>query len=115
MIIDQERARYQGIPENNDLVMYNAPARQKAMPPTISCFQDITRMIIRKKEGMLCISNPTIIPQKPSFMSKTSSENKERNRMNRIANTLGDQKRNLPIFFFFIKIVCWFKYIKYTL
>ena len=43
--------------------LYNSPARIKTIPPTISCFQDISKTINKTSEGILCINNPRIVPQ----------------------------------------------------
>jgi hypothetical protein len=55
------------------------PAKIKATPPTISCFQDINTIINKINTGILCINNPNTVPQKPNFISKTSKENTAKN------------------------------------
>lgn len=71
--------------------VYNNPAKMKAIPPTISCFQEIIKIIIRANDGMLCINNPTIVPQKPYPLSNMSKENRLKKRINIIDNILGVQ------------------------
>jgi len=71
--------------------IYNNPAKIKKIPPTISYFQDITRMINKKREDKLCINNPSIVPQKPRFISKISRENNAKNKINIIDKILGVQ------------------------
>lgn len=76
------------------------PAKIKAIPPTISRFQDISKIIDRINTGILCIINPNIVPQKLKFDSKTSKENIAKNRIKIIDRILGDQYKNLFILFF---------------
>lgn len=45
--------------------MYKSPARMKAIPPTISYFQEIIKIIKRIRLGMLCMNKPKIVPQNP--------------------------------------------------
>jgi hypothetical protein len=78
--------------------LYNNPARIKAIPPTISCFQETNRTINKINDGILCITNPKIVCQNPRFISKTSSEKRARKRMNSIDKILGVQYTNLLIF-----------------
>ena len=80
-------------------IINNMPARIKTIPPTISYFQDIHRIIARTNTGILCIKSPNIVPQKPRFSSKTSSENIVRKRRNSIHRIRGVQYINLLIFF----------------
>lgn len=63
----------------------------KNIPPTISCFQEIKRIINKIKVGMLCINNPRIICQKVNSEEKTSKENKEMNTTKSIERILGVQ------------------------
>lgn len=44
--------------------IYKNPAKMKAIPPTISCFQDIIKITSRIRDGRLCINNPIIVSQK---------------------------------------------------
>lgn len=67
------------------------PARIKAIPPTISRFQEIINMAVRTNDGMLCIKNAATVPQKPSPVSKTSNENNDKKSMNIIERIRGVQ------------------------
>lgn len=44
---------------------YINPARINAIAPTISCFQDISKIISKTNDGMLWINNPVTVPQNP--------------------------------------------------
>jgi len=70
---------------------YKTPAKIKAMPPTISCFQDINRTINKISAGILCMNNPRIVSQKPNPVPRTSKENIAKNRMKMIDRVLGAQ------------------------
>ena len=48
----------------NNKKIYKSPAKIKAIPPTISCFQDINKTTNKTSAGILCINNPTAICQK---------------------------------------------------
>lgn len=99
--------------------IYNSPARIKAIPPTISCFQEITKITNKMSDGILCMNNPAIVCQNPKFISKTSSEKRARKRMNSIDKILGVQYINPLIFFsiFLNKQIVVFKpyYFKFEL
>lgn len=75
----------------------------KAIPPTISRFQDINITINRINAGMLCISKAPIVCQKVSSNEKTSKDIKNRKNTNIIDNILGVQYTNLLTFLFIIK------------
>ena len=79
--------------------IYNSPARIKAIPPTISYFQDISRTTNKTSAGILCINNPTTVSQKLNSEEKMSNDINARKDMNKIANILGVQYTNLLIFF----------------
>jgi len=83
----------------SNITIYNSPARIKAIPPTISYFQEIIRTTNKISDGILCITNPRIVCQNPRFKSKISNENKAKKRMNSIDKILGVQYMNLLILF----------------
>ena len=78
------------------------PAKIKIIPPTISCFHDIIKIINKNNAGMLCINKPSAICQAVRPGSKTSNENIIKKRTNIIPNILGVQYINLLIFFFIL-------------
>ena len=71
--------------------MYNSPARIKAIPPTISYFQDINRTINKTSAGILCINNAPNVCQKLNSEEKTSNDINAKKNMNIIDKTLGVQ------------------------
>ena len=71
--------------------MYNNPAMAKVIAPTISCFQEIIKRIVKIKTGILCMNNPKIICQMLDSGEITSNENKAKNKINIIDNILGAQ------------------------
>jgi hypothetical protein len=79
--------------------LYKSPARIKTIPPTISCFQDINKTINKINTGILCINNPSTVPQKPNFISKISKEKMAKNSIKIIDKILGVQYTDLLIFF----------------
>ena len=83
----------------NKIKIYNIPAKIKAIPPTISYFQDINRTANRINTGILCIRNPTTICQKLNSGEMTSNENNAKKHINIIDKILGVQYINLFIFF----------------
>lgn len=84
----------------NVRIIYATPARMKAIPPTISYFQDIQRTAIKMNTGILCIKNATTVPQKPKPVPKTSRDIRAKNAMKMIDTILGAQYTNLLTFFF---------------
>ena len=98
---DIARAIYQG--SRVSLIIEDVrcaiPARIKAIPPTISYFQEIDRTITKINTGILCINNPINMSPKLDADSKTSKENRAKNSINKILNILGIQYTNLLIFF----------------
>jgi hypothetical protein len=86
----------------NIITTYNVPAEIKTIPPTISCFQDIIRVINKINTGILCINNPTTICQKFNSGEITSNENKAKKQINIIDRILGVQYTNLLVFICFI-------------
>ncbi len=85
--------------------IYNSPARIKAIPPTISYFHEIIRIIVRIIEGILCMNNPRIVPQKDNFMSNMSRLKRLRKSMKIIASIRGAQYTNLLIFFVLVMLI----------
>ncbi len=90
------------------------------MPPTISYFQDINRMISKISAGILCINSASTVGQNLEVFSKTSKENIAKKRIKIIANIRGVQKINLFVFFCIIinnptHIFFGFFYISHTL
>jgi hypothetical protein len=77
---------------------YNAPARIKTIPPTISRFHDINKTISKINTGILCINKPAAICQKLNSGEITSSENNAKKHINAIDKILGVQYINLFIF-----------------
>ena len=73
-------------------------ARIKAIPPTISYFQDINRTINKTSAGILCINNPTAICQKLNSGEITSNENNAKKHINIMDRILGVQYKLLLIF-----------------
>ena len=80
-------------------MIYNNPAVKKVIAPTISCFQVITKRIVKIKTGILCMNNPKRICPKLASGVITSNENKAKNKINKIENILGVQYKDLLIFF----------------
>jgi hypothetical protein len=75
----------------NKITMYNIPAKIKAIPPTISCFQDINKTTNKIKTGILCINKPTAICQKLNSGEMTSKENNAKKHKKTIDRILGVQ------------------------
>lgn len=71
--------------------MYNNPAKIKAIPPTISYFQEINRTTNKTSAGRLCINNTPSVCQKLNLGEKTSNENSIKNKIKIIENILGVQ------------------------
>ena len=92
--------------------MYSSPARIKAIPPTISYFQDISSTTNNTSVGILCISNPTTVCQKLNSEEKTSNDINAKKNMNIMDNILGAQYTNLLIFFFNMLLHIRSKYLK---
>lgn len=69
--------------------IYANPARINAIHQTISYFQEITSITVNITEGILWINNQTTICHGLKPVLNTSSENKERNKINNIDNILG--------------------------
>jgi len=67
----------------------------KTIPPTISCFQEIIKIINKNKAGILCTNKPTAIWLAVDSGSKISSENNIKKIMNIIDNILGAQYKYL--------------------
>lgn len=76
----------------------------KAIPPTISCFQDIKRTTSKINVGILCINSAPIVCQKLSSGEKTSKDIKAKKIIKIIDSILGVQnmKRLIDLGFFFI-------------
>lgn len=72
-------------------IRYNDPAKIKNIAPTISCFQDINKIIDNINTGILCIKRPIIISFAVAVGVITSNENKAKNNMKIIDNILGVQ------------------------
>ena len=72
-------------------IIYNSPARIKAIPPTISYFQEINRIINKISAGILCMKNPNIVCQKLNPVPKTSSDIKAKKQINIMDKILGVQ------------------------
>ena len=79
--------------------IYTSPARIKAIPPTISYFQDISRTTSKTSAGILCINNAPIVCQKLDSEEKTSNDINAKKDMNIMDRILGVQYTNLLIFF----------------
>ena len=82
----------------NIVTIYNIPAKIKATPPTISCFQDIIKTAKRINTGILCMNNPTAICQKLNSGEMTSNENNAKKHIKIIERILGVQYIYLFIF-----------------
>lgn len=72
-------------------MIYKNPAKIKAIPPTISYFQEIIVTTNKIRAGILCINNPIAISLALNPGSKTSKENIIKKRINSIDNILGVQ------------------------
>jgi len=83
----------------NRSMMYDNPARVKAMPPTISRFQDSNRIINSSNTGILCINRPNSICPKLNPGAITSKENNAKKQINTMDRIRGVQYINLFIFF----------------
>ena len=92
--------------------IYNSPARIKAIPPTISYFQDISRTTNNTSVGILCINNAPSVCQKLNSEEKTSNDINAKKNMNIMDIILGAQYTNLLIFFFNMLFHIRFKYLK---
>ena len=116
IIIDQEIIYHSNLEFINRVIIYNNPAKIKAIPPTISYFQDIHKIINKINTGILCINNPNNIWEKLNPGSKTSKENIAKNNRNIIDKILGVQYTNLMVFFFiFILNIIALKNLKLTI
>jgi hypothetical protein len=78
--------------------IYNNPAKIKAIPPTISYFQEINKTTNNMIVGILCINNPSTVSQKLNSEEKTSNDINAKKNMNIIDKILGVQYINFPIF-----------------
>jgi hypothetical protein len=94
----QDRAKYHTT-DRDTIIIYNNPANKKAIPPTISYFQDMIRTINKTNVGILCINNPMSICQKLNLEEKTSNDINAKKNINIIDKILGVQYTNLLIFF----------------
>jgi len=92
--------------------IYNIPARMKAIPPTISCFHDINKIISKINTGMLCINNPSKICQKLNSGEKTSNDISAKNSKNMIVNILGVQYN--PLLTLLVFFTLFFIYVGYN-
>ena len=61
------------------------------IPPKSSYFHEIINKAIKMNVGMLCMRNPTTVPQKSRFISNTSKEKIVMKQMNIMDNILGVQ------------------------
>jgi len=79
-----------GIAITNDSSMSN-PAKIKPIPPTISYFREIIKIIVKINAGILCINKPTTICQAVNPIPKISNENIIKKRTNITPNIRGAQ------------------------
>ena len=65
--------------------------RMKTIPPIVSHFQEIIRIVVRIRAGILCIRKPISFLPSGSFPPNTSNENIVINRIAIIVKILGIQ------------------------